>query len=1651
MVKRIIPLTFIVMLIVVLGLLFLPTGLAERASNSKNTKSRLRTPSRDDSRRETVNPQPKTRSTPLTGQAVAFGRSRPVSELAAEQFSLKDTSRVLIRDHEEIIEEAREKNARGKQSRKNGVRVEEDGVREKNRRNAERVHQIDPNAKGTPDTALARVPSSKGITPRPEVMPTPGVNFETISLTDTTALPGQGFLPPDTVGEIGPNHFVQMVNSAFRVYDRTGTPLMALTSIGTLFGTIPGPCAGNEDGDPIVLYDQLADRWLLSEFCTVANPNTHQLIAISQTGDPTGAYYLYDFMMPNNKFNDYPKFGVWSDAYYMTDNQFNQAGTQFLGAGVFAFDRDKMIAGDPTASFIYFDLATGCPGGCEFGGLLPADLDGFTPPPAGAPAPMIQFDADEFGATDSLRILDFHADFATPANSTLTERTGSPLAVAAFDPREVPSGSRNVVPQPSPAPKVDVISDRLMFRLPYRNFGTHESLVMNHSVNADINPLFRSGVRYYEIRKTSPGAAWTVHEQATMAGDVGDTLHRWMGSTALNGAGSQAVGYSVSSATVFPSIRYAGRLSTDPPGSLAQGEATLIDGTSSQTHSSGRWGDYSDMTVDPVDDCTFWYTQEYVTGASAPDSTRWHTRVGAFQFGSCVPIPKGILTGTVTSSVTGALIQGALVVASPFIRLSNSSGVYNVDPIGTGTYALTVSAPGYATATIPNVSIALGATTTQNVQLVPISILSGGNVGVTTESCAPSNNAIDPGETVTVNLPIANIGGSGASTSNLVATLQATGGVTNPSGPQNYGAVAEAAGAVSRPFTFTVGVPCGQIVVMTLQLQDGANDLGTITFTRRAGTLGPSSTSTYTSGNLTTPIPDDSFVDIPIAVPDFGSVADVNVRLRLNHTWDEDLRITLIAPDNTSVLLSANRDTAAGGGDNYGTGTNDCAGTPTVFDDSAAQPISAGLPPFAGTFRPESPLSALNGLGINGTWKLRIADEAAQDLGTVGCVTLEITRQPFVCCGVIGTPLINSAAGPTIAFEAYSPANNAPDPGEGITVNFPLINIGDGNTTNLVATLQNSGGITPVAPVDQTYGALAAGGPAVSRSFSFVANGSCGSNVTATLQLQDGAINFGTVTFTFRLGTVSSATQTFSNATPIVIPGTGTGGSSGSPAAPYPSTIAVAGIIHPITKVTVTLKGITHTFPADIDVLLVGPTGVKFILMSDVIGGTDWTGQTYTIDDSAAALFPSSGAPPASGTFKPTNINTTDAFPAPAPAGPYLNPATAGTDTLAAFNGQNPNGTWSLYVVDDGSSDVGTFAGGWDLTLTSSQNICFGPSAAPGTISGTITNPDGAAVPGVTIKLTGATSATTISDAAGNYHFDSIETDSFYTVTPSAANHQFSPENRSFSLLGNMTNAVFTATPDAIATTNAIDSHEYFVRQHYLDFLGREPDQGGFNYWTDQLNSCSTDGQCIRNRRVEISAAFFIEQEFQRTGSFIFQFYRGALGRTLTYSEFAMDRQRVVDGPDLETNKQAFAEAFVDRTEFVQKYQANTTAESFVDAILHTVQGASGTDLSSERSRLIDKYNSAATPGKGRSLVVRDLAENGDFAQATYNQAFVLMEYFGYLRRDPDQGGYDFWLNVLNNREAGNYRGMVCAFITSAEYQRRFSPVVTRTNADCGQ
>lgn len=257
----------------------------------------------------------------------------------------------------------------------------------------------------------------------------------------------------------------------------------------------------------------------------------------------------------------------------------------------------------------------------------------------------------------------------------------------------------------------------------------------------------------------------------------------------------------------------------------------------------------------------------------------------------------------------------------------------------------------------------------------------------------------------------------------------------------------------------------------------------------------------------------------------------------------------------------------------------------------------------------------------------------------------------------------------------------------------------------------------------------------------------------------------------------------------------------------------------------------------------------------------------------------------------------------------------------------------------------------------------------------------------------------------------------------------------------------------AFTNTNPIDDARFFVRQHYTDFLNRVPDTDGLTYWTEQItgNSNNTPAPCPPNtptcehiRRISVSAAFFVENEFQRTGGFVYRFYKASFGTRPTFRQFNADRSLVPENAQLEQNKQAFASAWVQRPEFIARYPATLSGPAFVDTLLLTVQSNSGVDLSSQRANLINDFNMG-----GRALVVRQVAEHASFVQAEYNAAFVLMQYFGYLQRDPDEGGYQFWLGILNNQVPGNFRAMVCAFLTSAEYQQRFGSVVTRFNTDC--
>ncbi len=438
-------------------------------------------------------------------------------------------------------------------------------------------------------------------------------NFEGQSAQDNRDLFGFAFVPPDTNGAVGDSQFVQMVNVTIAVYDKgTGALQLGPAAIHTLWTGFGGLCEFGggiptyaDGGDPVVLYDQMAGRWLVSQLqYNTTFTQSAQCVAISTTSDATGSYNRYEFDFGSN-FPDYPKFGIWPDGYYNSVNIFPPKG--FAGAMACAFDRNAMLAGAPASAICFQQPPT-------VASLLPADLDGSTLPPAGAPNPYVAL-AD----STHLYFFKFHADFANPANSTFSGPTLIPVAnYSEICARAV---SLSCIPEPPPGELVDGLADRVMFRLAYRNFGDHEALVVNHTVKGGA----LAGVRWYEIRNMS---APFVFQQGTV---IDPNVNYWLGSIAMDKVGNIALGFSASSKSVFPSVYVAGRAPSDPAGAMF-GPLVVVNGSGVQVQSFKRWGDYSSMAVDPKDDCTFWYTNEYY---ATTGSFNWSTRIGSFRFNSC--------------------------------------------------------------------------------------------------------------------------------------------------------------------------------------------------------------------------------------------------------------------------------------------------------------------------------------------------------------------------------------------------------------------------------------------------------------------------------------------------------------------------------------------------------------------------------------------------------------------------------------------------------------------------------------------------------------------------------------------------------------------------------------------------------------------------------------------------------------------------------------------------------------------------------------------------------------------------------------------------------------------------------------------------------
>jgi hypothetical protein len=458
-------------------------------------------------------------------------------------------------------------------------------------------------------------------------MPAPLLTFEGPSNEDNRRIFRFRVNPPDPVGDVGQHHYVAMVNLVFAVYSKQGQLLFGPAAIGTLWQGFAVEDCTDPSGDPIVLYDEISNRWILTQFTTRC-PEFFNCVAVSVTQDPLGPYFRYAFSTGKN-FPDYPKYGIMSNGLFITTREFAPDNTESIG--IYAINRHKLLGGEPDPEIVAFQLTA--PRYLVGDGLLPADLDGKRHPPPHSPQYLVGTMDDDHpsdGAPfDALNVFHLNVDWVHPDLSTFELVAQVPIAEYDTIFPCFPT-SRDCIPQPGitdPRQKLDILSyrQRPTWRLQYRNFGTHESLVTNQSVEA--MPGI-AGVRWWELR--NPQNPF-LYQEGTWAPD--DGVHRWMGSVALDKRGNMALGYSVSNGTdVFPGIRFAGRLAGDPPGQLTRGETVLQAGSGSQLTLNSRWGDYTSMNVDPRDGCTFWYINEYY---AITELVAWRTRISAFRFPGC--------------------------------------------------------------------------------------------------------------------------------------------------------------------------------------------------------------------------------------------------------------------------------------------------------------------------------------------------------------------------------------------------------------------------------------------------------------------------------------------------------------------------------------------------------------------------------------------------------------------------------------------------------------------------------------------------------------------------------------------------------------------------------------------------------------------------------------------------------------------------------------------------------------------------------------------------------------------------------------------------------------------------------------------------------
>lgn len=752
------------------------------------------------------------------------------------------------------------------------------------------------------------------------------------------------YAPPDTNGAVGPTEYVQWVNvnyAVFAKYDNevinggtynAGDLVVGLIAGNAIFSALGAPCSNNNSGDPISQYDKQANRWVLMQ-PVFKNPYT-LCVAVSQTADASGSYNLYSFSVPGNYFPDYPKLGVWPDGYYVSYNSFQ--GNSFVGAAACAMDRTSMLQGQ-AATMQCFQRSYGD------ASLLPSDLDGDSgaagttgPPPTGAPNYFL-----ELGSNTSLDLYKFHVDWTNSANSTFVGPTS--ISVPSYS---LACGGGTCIPQSgSSSELLDSLGDRLMYRLAYRNLNGVGTLVATHSVDTGSG---NTGVRWYEIQGL--GTTPTAVQKSTFAPD---SNYRWMGSIGMDKFGDIALGYSVSGSTMYPAIRYTGRLSSDAANTM-EGEASIVEGGGSQSNTSHRWGDYSAMSVDPVDDCTFYYTNEYLLSSG---SFNWSTRVGSFGFtaSNCSSASYSI-SASATIQAAG---QGSNASYTLSLSPSNGySGTVNLSAVGLPSGATpsfdNVSIPGTggsSTLTVSTDGSIPAGTYTFNVQgsdgtLVSLTPLVLVVTPPTTQdfsiSASPSSSTVNQGQSANYTVTVSSLNsfsgtvdlGASVSPSGPTPSIPPSVSVTSTTPGTATLTVSTASTTTTGAYTVTITGTSGSLnhqTQVTLQVNAGS-PTGSFSASASAGTINvavnSSSTDTITvtpSGGFTGSVSlslsglprwtSSSFGTNPVSITGPGAGSSVLTISTNRHAQQGTYVLTLDATSgslSSQILLTLNIGTASG-------------------------------------------------------------------------------------------------------------------------------------------------------------------------------------------------------------------------------------------------------------------------------------------------------------------------------------------------------------------------------------------------------------------------------------------------------------------------------------------------------------------------------------------------------------------------------------------------------------------------------------------------------------------------------------------------------------------------------------------------------------------